>query len=57
VITEEGWKTQDVVQGFAVAMNCETTKAELINAVFPHPTLSEMMHDSVLDPYRRVIHT
>jgi dihydrolipoamide dehydrogenase len=57
VITEEGWKTQDVVQGFVVAMNCEATEAELIGAVFPHPTLSETMHESVLDPYGRVIHT
>jgi dihydrolipoamide dehydrogenase len=39
VITEEGWKTQDVIQGIVVAMNCATTEAELISAVFPHPTI------------------
>jgi dihydrolipoamide dehydrogenase len=38
-------------------MNLETTEAELMNSVFPHPTLSEMMHESVLDAYGRVIHT
>jgi dihydrolipoamide dehydrogenase len=38
-------------------MNLETTEEELIQAVFPHPTLSEMMHESVLDAYGRVIHT
>jgi len=56
VITEEGWETQGVIQGFVVATNCETTEAELISAVFPHPTLSEMTHESVLDAYGRVIH-
>jgi hypothetical protein len=44
-------------QGYVVAMNLETTEEELIHAVFPHPTLSEMMHESVLDAYGRVIHT
>jgi dihydrolipoamide dehydrogenase len=39
-----------------IAMNLETTEEELIHAVFPHPTLSEMMHESVLDAYGRVIH-
>lgn len=42
--------------GFVIAMKCETTEMELINAVFPHPILSEMMHESVLDDYGRVIH-
>ena len=37
-------------------MNCETTEEELIAASFPHPTLSETMHESVLDAYGRVIH-
>jgi dihydrolipoamide dehydrogenase len=46
----------ELIQGFVVAMNCETTGEELINSVFPHPTLSEMMHESVLDAYGRVIH-
>ena len=39
-----------------VAMNLETTEEELIHAVFPHPTLSEMMHESVLDAYGRAVH-
>ncbi|QXX73861.1 dihydrolipoyl dehydrogenase [Methylovirgula sp. HY1] len=51
-----GAEVTELIQGFVVAMNCETTEAELINAVFPHPTLSEMMHESVLDAYGRVIH-
>ena len=37
-------------------MNLETTEAELMSSVFPHPTLSEMMHESVLDAYGQVIH-
>jgi dihydrolipoamide dehydrogenase len=51
-----GAEVTELIQGFAVAMNCETTEAELINTVFPHPTLSEMMHESVLDAFGRVIH-
>ncbi|MGH6863932.1 MAG: FAD-dependent oxidoreductase, partial [Methylocella sp.] len=51
-----GAEVTELIQGFVVAMNCETTEAELINAVFPHPTLSEAMHESVLDAYGRVIH-
>ncbi|VTZ22855.1 Dihydrolipoyl dehydrogenase (fragment) [Methylocella tundrae] len=51
-----GAEVTELVQGFVVAMNCETTEEELINSVFPHPTLSEMMHESVLDAYGRVIH-
>jgi dihydrolipoamide dehydrogenase len=52
-----GAEVTELIQGYVVAMNCETTEEELINAVFPHPTLSEMMHESVLDAYGRVIHT
>ena len=52
-----GAEVTELIQGFVVAMNCETTEDELINAVFPHPTLSETMHESVLDAYGRVIHT
>ena len=46
----------ELIQGFVVAMNLETTEEELIATVFPHPTLSEMMHESVLAAYGRVIH-
>jgi dihydrolipoamide dehydrogenase len=50
-----GAEVTELIQGFVVAMNCETTEAELIETVFPHPTLSEMMHESVLDAYGRVL--
>ena len=51
-----GAEVTELVQGFVIAMNLETTEEELIHAVFPHPTLSETMHESVLDAYGRVIH-
>ena len=51
-----GAEVTELIQGFVVAMNCETTEEELMQSVFPHPTLSEMMHESVLDAYGRVIH-
>jgi len=52
-----GAEVTELIQGFVVAMNLETTEEDLINAVFPHPTLSETMHESVLDAYGRVVHT
>jgi dihydrolipoamide dehydrogenase len=51
-----GAEVTELIQGFVIAMNLETTEEELIQSVFPHPTLSEMMHESVLDAYQRVIH-
>ncbi|HXF53486.1 MAG TPA: dihydrolipoyl dehydrogenase [Hyphomicrobiaceae bacterium] len=51
-----GAEVTELVQGFVIAMGLETTEEELIHAVFPHPTLSEMIHESVLDAYGRVIH-
>jgi dihydrolipoamide dehydrogenase len=51
-----GAEVTELIQGFVVAMNLETTEEDLIHAVFPHPTLSEMMHESVLDAFNRVIH-
>ncbi len=51
-----GAEVTELIQGFVIAMNCETTEEELINSIFPHPTLSEMMHESVLDAYGRVMH-
>jgi dihydrolipoamide dehydrogenase len=51
-----GAEVTELIQGYVVAMNLETTEAELMHSVFPHPTLSEMMHESVLDAYGRVIH-
>jgi len=52
-----GAEVTELIQGFVVAMNLETTEEELMHTVFPHPTLSETMHESVLDAYGRVIHT
>ena len=51
-----GAEVTELIQGFVVAMNLETTEEELMHTVFPHPTLSEMMHESVLSAYDRVIH-
>ena len=51
-----GAEVTEMIQGFVIAMNCETTEEELIQTVFPHPTLSETMHESVLDAYGRVLH-
>ncbi len=45
----------EMVQGFAVAMSLETTEADLMATVFPHPTLSEAMHESVLSAFGRTI--
>ncbi len=51
-----GAEITELIQGFVVAMNCETTEEELVHSVFPLPTLSEMMHQAVLDAYQRVLH-
>ncbi len=51
-----GAEVTELIQGYAIAMQLETTETELMHTVFPHPTLSEMMHESVLDAYGRVIH-
>ncbi|UVF17469.1 dihydrolipoyl dehydrogenase [Microvirga terrae] len=51
-----GAEVTELIQGFVIAMNLETTEEDLIHAVFPHPTLSETMHESVMDAYDRVIH-
>ena len=51
-----GVDSTELIQGFVIAMGLETTEEELMHTVFPHPTLSEMMHESVLDAYGRVIH-
>jgi len=51
-----GAEVTELIQGFAVARTLETTEAELMATVFPHPTLSEMMHESVLDAYGRALH-
>ncbi|WP_375691283.1 dihydrolipoyl dehydrogenase [Pseudooceanicola sp. LIPI14-2-Ac024] len=51
-----GAEVTELIQGYVVARTLETTEEELMNTVFPHPTLSEMMHESVLAAYDRVIH-
>jgi dihydrolipoamide dehydrogenase len=51
-----GAEVTELIQGYVVARTLETTEAELMHAVFPHPTLSEMMHESVLDAYGRALH-
>jgi dihydrolipoamide dehydrogenase len=50
-----GAEVTELIQGFVVAMNLETTEEELVHAIFPHPTLSETMKESVLDAYGRVL--
>ena len=51
-----GAEVTELIQGYVVAMGLETTEEDLMHTVFPHPTLSEMMHESVLDAYGRAIH-
>ena len=51
-----GAEVTELIQGYAVAMRLETTETDLMHTVFPHPTLSEMMHESVLDAYGRAVH-
>ncbi len=51
-----GAEVTELIQGFVIAMGLETTEEDLIHTVFPHPTLSETMHESVLDSQGRVIH-
>jgi dihydrolipoamide dehydrogenase len=51
-----GAEVTELIQGYAIAMQAEVTEHELMETVFPHPTLSEMMHEAVLDAYGRVLH-
>jgi dihydrolipoamide dehydrogenase len=51
-----GAEVTELIQGYVVGRQLETTEEDLMATVFPHPTLSEMMHESVLDAYGRVIH-
>ena len=51
-----GAEVTELIQGFVIAKRLETTEVELISAIFPHPTLSEMMHESVLEAYGRALH-
>ena len=51
-----GAEVTELIQGYVIAMQLETTEEDLMHTVFPHPTLSETMHESVLDAYGRAIH-
>ena len=51
-----GAEVTELIGGFVIAMQLETTEEDLMHTVFPHPTLSEMMHESVLDAFGRAIH-
>ena len=51
-----GPEVTELIQGFAIAKKLETTEEDLMSTIFPHPTLSESMHESVLDAFGKVIH-
>ena len=51
-----GAEVTEMIQGYAIARQMEGTELDLMHTVFPHPTLSEMMHESVLDAFGKVIH-
>jgi dihydrolipoamide dehydrogenase len=51
-----GAEVTEMIQGYTIARTLETTETELMHTVFPHPTISETMHEAVLDAYGRVIH-
>lgn len=52
-----GAEVTEMIQGFAIGKTLEATEADLMATIFPHPTLSEMMHESVLDAYGRALHS
>lgn len=51
-----GSDVTELIQGYVIARNLEATEIEIMNTIFPHPTLSEMMHESVLSAYNKAIH-
>ncbi len=51
-----GAEVTELIQGFTIAKTLETTEVELMRTIFPHPTISEAMHEAVLDAYGRAIH-
>jgi dihydrolipoamide dehydrogenase len=51
-----GAEVTELIQGYTIARTLESTEAELMHSIFPHPTLSEMMHEAVLDAYGKVLH-
>ncbi len=53
---DPGAEVTELIQGYKIAKTLETTEAELMHTVFPHPTLSEMMHEAVLAAYGQTLH-
>ena len=51
-----GAEVTELIQGYTIAKTLETTESELMRTIFPHPTISETMHESVLDAYGRALH-
>jgi dihydrolipoamide dehydrogenase len=51
-----GAEVTELIQGYTIAKTLETTETELIRTIFPHPTLSETMHEAVLDAHGRAVH-
>ncbi|MDE2229667.1 MAG: dihydrolipoyl dehydrogenase [Alphaproteobacteria bacterium] len=51
-----GAEVTELIQGYAIAKTCESTEQELMETIFPHPTLSETMHEAVLEAYGRALH-
>ena len=51
-----GAEVTELIQGYVIGQALETTEEDLAHAIFPHPTLSEMMHESVLDAFNKAIH-
>ena len=51
-----GAEVTEMIQGFVIAKQAELTEEDLMHTIFPHPTMSEMMHEAVLDAYGKVIH-
>ena len=51
-----GPEVTEMIQGYGIAKTLETTEAELMRTVFPHPTLSEAMHESVLNAFGHAVH-
>ena len=51
-----GAEVTELIQGYGIAKTLETTESELMHTIFAHPTLSETMHEAVLDAYGRAIH-
>jgi dihydrolipoamide dehydrogenase len=51
-----GAEVTEMIQGYAIAKTLESTEEELMHTIFPHPTISETMHESVLDAFGKALH-